>query len=394
VRGKRRILNVGFLLLLLPLLIAGTGSYRWRDSPIVRGLTSLPAIIQGRVLSALDAAHWHRRIFAAQADLLVKGMYEADQKHLDRALAKQNAAYPRAQWRLALDPRGLEVKVDGTQYHFWSDELIFNRYRTNHLHILGTAAFMKRGEFLPWELFRTIQYDQMPRPMAEFIIGLQADRFGKFLRPRQWPKMCIEDWRSVPDPIRKIAAYRMVWRWAAEYAPASMRSEEAARIIAAIGRVESLFDIDKVVNRNPRTQKADLGFLQISDGLRQSLRRLPEFKKYDEDDFLKPWVSIREGTYSLFLIFLKGAGGNVLEAISHYNAGRYGSEQRAETYLKAVIQQYRRAFVDKKYSPTLGLLLRQAEPRYFRGVRDDLLFHEQQKMGPGYNFANLPAPAA
>jgi hypothetical protein len=360
------------------LLAVGTSAYNWKDSRIVRRVLSLPGVLESQFLSAVDDSDLHGRTLSAHAAFLVKGMQETDRRQLKHAFEQGNAAYPRALWRLGLEPISMKVKVDGAQHLFWSDELIFNRYRADHFLLLEAPGFKTRGEFLPWELFRPIQYDQMPRPLAELIIGLQAQRFGKYLEPEQWPEMNINEWRQIPDPIRKIAAYRMTWLWAAEYAPDQMRREEAARILASIGRVESLFDIDKVVHQNPETGKEDLGFLQISEGLRQRLRRLHEFRECNDDDFLKPWISIRAGAYSLFCIFLQGTGGDVLKAIGHYNAGRHGLKQRAAKYLDAVIRQYDRAFVDRRYSPTLQLLLRRAEPGYFRGVQKDLLFQEQQ----------------
>jgi hypothetical protein len=188
----------------------------------------------------------------------------------------------------------------------------------------------------------------------------------------------VAQWRKIPDPVRKIAAYRMAWHWAVAYAPPSIRPEEAARILASVGRVESLFDIEKVIHRNSDRGKEDLGFLQISEVMRQRLGRLPEFRDYEKDDYLTPWVSIRAGSYSLFSVFLKGAGGDILEAIGHYNAGKHGLAQRAEKYLNAVLNQYRRAFIDKHYSPTLRFLLTKADPRYFCGIQGDVLFKNQQ----------------
>ena len=69
------------------------------------------------------------------------------------------------------------------------------------------------------------------------------------------------------------------------------------------------------------------------------------------------------------------AGGDLARAISMYNAGPRGSRQDAETYLQAVITRYDETFVQRdRFSPTRYLLLRYAEPAYFRKVDSDLLF--------------------
>jgi soluble lytic murein transglycosylase-like protein len=373
--------NTRFRFVFLFLITAGIGAYNLNNPPLTSKLRSLPDSIERGLLSYFSAAQLHRRIFAAQTILMVDAMREADRKRLERAFQDGNAALPRARWRLALQPISLDVTIDGIGYRFWSDELILNRYRANHLNLFKAVSFVKRHEFYPWDLFQPIQYDQIPRHLAKFIVDLQTEHFRAYLRPNRWPDMGIDAWREIPDPIRKIAAYRMAWLWAVEYAPDGMRRGEAARLVAAIGRVESLFDIDKVVNRNPITGEEDLGFMQISSGLRQRLRRLPEFNEYNDEDFLKPWVSIQAGAYSLFCIFLPGSDGDVRKAIGHYNAGKNGPKQKASRYFELVIRKYRQAFIDRHYSPMLRLILERAEPGYFRDVRKDRLFREYQING-------------
>jgi hypothetical protein len=373
--------------LLTILLLVGAGMCACTLTSVLPApeLGNITTTLEKGLFSHISPLQLHNRFHAAHAIRMIKAMEAADRKQLESALQKKNAAYARARWRLGLEPFELGVTIDGSRYHFWSDELVFNRYRADHLNLLDVSAFKARSEFFPWDLFRTIQYDQLPKPLAGFIIDLQIDGFGKYLKPECWPDMDIKEWRLIPDPVRKIAAYRMAWLWADEYAPSWMRRGEAARLVASIGRVESLFDLNKVVNRNPITGKADLGFMQISEGLRQGLRHTPEFKKYNNDDFLKPWVSIRAGAYSLFHTFLPRADGNVLQAIGYYNAGCNGPRQQAEKYLDMVVRQFNLAFVNRNYSPTLRLILRRAESGYFQGVRKDTLFIEHQASSKANN---------
>ncbi len=382
-RGNRPLLC---LFAIICILVTGAVGCRVRHLPFLQQLCAIPPEIEERLLSSGDYERVHRAVFAAHAALMVEGMSKADAMRREQALREGRFDSRREQWRLCLDPVGMEITVDGTAHRFWSDEIFFNRYRTAQLQLLETVAFTGRGEFLPWEIFRPIQYDQMPREFADFVIERQLEHFRDYLKPDSWSEMGINDWRKIPDPIRKIAAYRMVWRWAGEYAPAGIRRGEAARIIASIGRVESLFDIDKVVHLNPATGEKDLGFMQVSARLRKRLRRLPEFREYDDDDFLKPWVSVRAGAYSLFRIFLPEARGDILEAISHYNAGKSGLEERAQRYLRAVILQHGRAFVNKHYSPTLRLILEEAEGGYFQDVPADRLSHANQQSA--YDLSN------
>jgi hypothetical protein len=337
--------------------------------------------VEGMLLSGLSAGGFHERLLAGQAELMVQGMYEVDRKKLERAFEEKNSSFSRALWRFGLDPVDLEVRIDGVTHHFWSDEILFNRYREQRLFFFQKPFFRDRGEFLPWELFRAVQYDQLPHLLTDMIAGIQIERFGRYLDPDVWPGMDLEQWREVPDFIQKIAAYRMVWHWAQVYAPPGMRGEEAARIVASIGRVESLFDTDKVVNRDPVTGRQDLGFMQISDILRRQLQKLPEFRDYREEDYLTPWVSIKVGTYSFFSVFLDGASGDVLAAIGHYNTGRRGPQQQAEKYRSAVIRQHNLSFVDRHYSPMLRRILQTAEPAYFHRVREDRLYSAAQPAG-------------
>ncbi len=364
------------VLLLLP-AACGFGLLALSASGIGRATARLPALggaFAGLRAMAVHDPRLHRRVFAAHSDRLLRGMDEADRDLLARALSDRNRAYDRARWRYGLTPVEIGVVIDGVEHRFLSDEILFNRYRRGHMSLFDSASFGNGREFLPWELFRSVQYDQLPRPLQQLILQIQIDRYRRYLEPSLWPGIGVREWRTVPDPVLKIAAYRMVRHWTGVYAPEGMRREEAARILASIGRVESLFDLDKMVHRDPATGRADLGFLQISEPLRRRLRGLPEFRDCSDSDFLKPWVSIRAGAYSFFSIFLEGAGGDVLEAIGHYNAGRHGSRERAEKYLEAVTGQFQRAFVSRRYSPTLRFLLTTAHGDYFRGVEEDRLY--------------------
>lgn len=366
----------GVFLLLLP-AACGFGLLALSASGIGRATARLQALsgaFAGLRAMVVHDPGLHRRIFAAHSNRLVRGMDETDRDLLARALSDRNRAYDRARWRYGLTPVEIGVVIDGVEHRFLSDEILFNRYRRSHLDLLDSASFGNRGEFLPWEMFRSVQYDQLPRPLGQLILQLQIDRYRRYLEPSLWPGIGVEEWGTVPDPVLKIAAYRMVRHWAGVYAPEGMRREEAARIVASIGRVESLFDLDKMVHRDPATGRADLGFLQISEPLRRRLRGVSEFEDCSDGDFLKPWVSIRAGAYSFFSIFLEGAGGDVLEAIGHYNAGRHGPRERAEKYLEAVAGQFRRAFVRRTYSPTLRFILTTAHGDYVRGVEEDRLY--------------------
>jgi len=377
-----RIRRVAILSALMFFIGAGMRLYNVSVPDFIQQLRNLTVALENQIFSQFTLAKQYNRIHESHATvLMIQARKSADQMQLDRAFQDKNAAYERARWRFALEPFEMKVIIDDIHYRFLSDELILNRYRADHLNLFNTIAFKEHGEFLPWELFGTIHYDQLPRQLTEFIINLQTDHFGNYLKPEYWPDMGVEEWRLIPDTIRKIAAYRMAWLWAVEYAPPWIRPEEAARLVASIGRVESLFDLRYVVNRNPTTGKEDLGFMQISDALRHRLRQTPEFREYSHDDFLKPWVSVQAGAYSFFNIFLPYAGGDVLKAIGYYNTGRNGPKHQAESYLKMVALQFNRAFVDRTYSPTLYLILERAEPEYFRDARADVLFRENEIEG-------------
>jgi hypothetical protein len=189
--------------------------------------------------------------------------------------------------------------------------------------------------------------------------------------------MGLEEWQKLPVPIRKSAAYRMIWEWTYQRSPErhGLSQAEAARILASIGLVESLLDLDKISNHNEITGNEDRGYMQISDMARRELHRVAEFRTYKAKDYYQPWVSIQAGSYFFFNKLMDRAGGDVQRAIGMYNAGPHGERRRAQQYRKLVIQKYLDTFLQRdEYSPTRFLIARHAQPEYFIGVENDLLF--------------------
>jgi hypothetical protein len=169
----------------------------------------------------------------------------------------------------------------------------------------------------------------------------------------------------------------MVWEWSRlrTLNSSEMTTGEAARILISIGLVESLFDLDKIDSRNPRTGNVDRGYFQISDPVRRSLARVPEFRSYSPGDYYRPWVSAQAASYHLFVKLLHVSRGDIHRAIGMYNAGPAGTREKAQGYFLAVVDRYGDTFIEQnRHSPTRYLMLRYAQPEYFSGIESDRLF--------------------
>lgn len=277
----------------------------------------------------------------------------------------------RANWLYVLRYGGpIEITDRADTMRFHVDELLFDMYHPRR------DAFY--SWILPWRLLQVHHYDQLQTPILDVLLDVQFETCREYLDSDRWPGMGVGEWDSLPVPVRKAAAYQMVWEWTRRRDPAryGLSQPEAGRVLASIGLVESLFDLDKIRNFNDETGNEDRGYMQISDAVRLELAREPEFRRYQAEDYYTPWVSIQAASYLLFDKLMKYSEGDVGGAIRMYNAGRSGSEERADRYLSIVLRKYHETFHQQyRYSPTRYRIITRATPRYFDSVRQDRLFH-------------------
>jgi hypothetical protein len=292
-------------------------------------------------------------------------LHQADPRKASDALEKY-----RANWLYSLNYLfPIEITIKGNRISFSAEEVLFNCHDPR-----------RKGEHvreLPWSLLGVRQYDQLPRPLLETTLERQYQQHSDYLDPKHWPGMGLEEWQKLPVPIQKTAAYRMIWEWTHRRSPErhGLSQAEAARILASIGLVESLLDLNKIRNHNEITGNEDRGYMQISDMARIDLHRVAEFRPYKAKDYYQPWVSIQAGSYLFFNRLIDRAGGEVQQAIGMYNAGPHGARRRAQRYRRLVIEKYADTFLQRdEYSPTRFLIARRAQPEYFIGVENDLLF--------------------
>jgi len=292
-------------------------------------------------------------------------LHRADPRNASDALERY-----RANWLYSLNYLvPIEITIKGNRIRFSAEEVLFNSHNPR-----------RKGEQareLPWSLLGVREYDQLPRPLLETTLERQYQQHSDYLDPKPWQGMALEEWRKLPVPIQKTAAYRMIWEWTCRRSPErhGLSQAEAARILASIGLVESMLDLDNIRNHNETTGNEDRCYMQISDMARLELHRVAEFRPYKAKDYYQPWVSIQAGSYLFFNRLMDRAGGDVQQAIGMYNAGPHGERRRAQQYRDLVIGKYVDTFLQRdEYSPTRFLIARRAQSEYFIGVENDRLF--------------------
>lgn len=313
---------------------------------------------------------YERTVYGIAGRMALKNSAVVDRLRASPGLARNPGELYLANWLFSLRYlKPLDVRFHDRRQTYLADESLFD---TRHRAAPGVTV-----NSTPWSHFRGSHYDQLPRPILETILQRQMELYGPLIRPDRWDELTASSLESLPAPIRKIAAYRMVLEAAVSRSPAryGMTRGEAARLLISIGIVESLFDLDKIDNRNAKTGNTDRGYLQISDKVRHDLSRVPEFRSLKADDYFNPLVSIRAGSYYLFEKLLKRTNGDIYRAVGMYNAGPAGPEWRARGYFLAVADRYNDTFIQQdRYSPTRFLMLRYASPHYFEGVQSDHLY--------------------
>jgi len=286
------------------------------------------------------------------------------------ALAETPAEKYRARWLSALHYlNDVPIVMNDIPRVFSADELIFNIRRLPRNQVLPQP--------LPWSLLSAAAYDQIPRSILEVILIRQVENLGQLEQERRLEEISIEEWKNLPPTIQKMAVFDMVWYWVGRRDPEryDLAQAEAARILIAVGIVESFFDMDKTSNKNEKTGNEDRGYFQISDMVRRDLSYVAEFRDYKASDYYHPWVSTQAASYHFFERLMKQTGGDVLRAVGMYNAGPHGNPKRAEQYLLVVADRYFDSFIQKdRHSPTRFLLLQHAVPAYFEGIKSDRLF--------------------
>jgi hypothetical protein len=246
-------------------------------------------------------------------------------------------------------PEQVHITTAGMELVMSPFELMFNVYRT----------IPEGSEGSPWKDLHWKDYDEIPSlDLRRNIFKRQLQQYGSVLRSQAWVQMTLDDWRAVPAPIRVTAYLKMIQQEAKSRPSRYITSDTLARIMVDVAKQESFFMIHNFLSSSKGN--SDIGLFQISDGTRNALRRLREFRGLDDEDFYNPLVSVKAGAEVLERNIAHSKG-DLEKAVMMYNVGVTNAEKRtlrAQAYLQSIYERDRKAFQDTaRYSDTLLWML-------------------------------------
>lgn len=164
--------------------------------------------------------------------------------------------------------------------------------------LLVSYDVVRRQPFL-WQRMNVEDWDSVPLPLRwEALNSMIAAHAGLLVAPDRWDRMTAADWDPIPQPIRALAFRHMLNYWAGHYRIATrhgLSPRVVGDMLAAIVMAESWFD-HRAINVNEWGNR-DLGVGQASDRARAAVARLFVRGEVDvtfsDDDYLDPWKGTR-----------------------------------------------------------------------------------------------------
>ncbi|MFH0870534.1 MAG: transglycosylase SLT domain-containing protein [archaeon] len=201
-----------------------------------------------------------------------------------------------------------------------------------------------------WERLLWKDWDYVPSDLLMASLRKQFDQYRDAFDAERWPAMTNRDWNKIPGPV-KTAAFMVMIKQASEEYELDKRIKEglAHHWFASIIFCESYFE-NNAENRTHRNK--DLGLSQLSPYARAKLSRTRDFRSFREQDFAKPYYSIRGGV-KWFEICLEEARNDLPLAIKTYRAGIVDAKENtanAQDYEMRVKQLFSRYFERKGVS--------------------------------------------
>jgi len=201
-----------------------------------------------------------------------------------------------------------------------------------------------------WKKFFWKSFDQLPGTINKYALDRIFNKYGCAADMSVHIDASLRE--QIPEPVIIANLLKKIQYWTQHWNPdaSQERLEEITDRTIAILLQESF--------ATGQAQGDDLGPFQISSETVRSIKKHPEFRKYEQDDFYNWDVSAKAGTY-WFSQCLKDADGNVDLATGAYNAGIIDAKKgtlRARVYTNSVRDRQAR-YVFNTQSPTWKRIL-------------------------------------
>jgi len=208
-----------------------------------------------------------------------------------------------------------------------------------------------------WRRMHIEDWDTVPAPLrGEAFDAMLAQYAGVLASPATWDRMRAVDWDDVPQPIRVVAFRHMVDYWSGYYqvgVPYAIPRRIMADTLCAVLMSESWFE-HRAVTMNAAGNR-DLGLAQASDATRQRMAVLYRMGlvdvRFEDDDYFDPWHATRFLALWMGLV-LDEVRGDLDAAIAAYHRGSARAhDERGQVYLAAVQRRFRHLRPDPARPP-------------------------------------------